>query len=112
MNGEQISMFDAAFVAGEPDLPRPSAEIIAFPVDRHLVFVRQTARQLERRQGVAAERWWKTECNRLYGRLQVQGLCHADIVAEIDRFAVAVQVEMQRAAWALWRSGRPGGDAA
>lgn len=106
MKGEQMDLFDVRDTA-EP----ATAEIIAFPIDRHLVFVRETARQLERRQGKLAEKYWKTECSRLYGRLQVQGLAREDIKAEIDRFAIAVQAEMQRAAWAEWRRDQ-GGDAA
>ncbi|ESY02289.1 hypothetical protein X755_01230 [Mesorhizobium sp. LNJC405B00] len=89
-----------------------AAEVIPFPVDRHLVFIRQTARILERRQGIAAERFWKTECRRLYGRLQVQGLAEAEIRAEIERFAAAVHGEMRRAAWAEWQRRYPDGDAA
>ena len=85
-----------------------TAEIIAFPIDRQLVFVRETARQLERRQGNLAEKYWKTECSRLYGRLQIQGLAREDIKAEIDRFALSVQAEMQRAAWAEWQRSQGG----
>lgn len=76
------------------------AEIVAFPIDRQLVHVRRTARQLEQRTGALAEKFWKTECNRLYARLQVQGLAHAEIKVEIDRFADAVRIEMERALWA------------
>lgn len=106
MKGEQMDLFDVRDTA-EP----MTAEIIAFPIDRHIVFVRETARQLEIRQGKLAEKYWKTECSRLYGRLQVQGLARDDIQAELDRFAVAVHAEMQRAAWAEWQCGH-GGDAA
>ncbi|WP_425326594.1 DUF6074 family protein [Pseudaminobacter salicylatoxidans] len=76
---------------------RVGAEIVAFPIDRQLVRVRRTARQLEQRTGALAEKFWKTECNRLYARLQVQGLEHAEIKAELDRFADAVRIEMERA---------------
>lgn len=86
----QMDLFDAKI----------SAEVIAFPVDRQLVHVRQTARQLEQRTGALAEKFWKTECNRLYARLQVQGLAHAEIKIEMDRFADAVRAEMDRALWA------------
>ncbi len=85
-----------------------AAEVIPFPIDRHLVFIRHTARQLERRQGPAAEKFWKTECRRLYGRLQVQGMADAEIRAEIDRFANADHTEMQRAAWAEWQHSQGG----
>lgn len=53
----------------------------------------------------------KASAPRLYARLQVQGLPIQEIKAEIDRFAIAVQAEMQRAAWAEWRRNH-GGDAA
>ena len=103
MKGEQMNLFDVRAKA------KPmTAEVVAFPIDRHLVLVRETARQLERRQGKLAEKHWKTECNRLAARLQVQGLAMAEIKIEIDRFAIAVQAEMQRAAWAEWRRNHDG----
>lgn len=77
-----------------------TAEIIPFPIDAEVVFIRQVARSLERRTGDAADRFWRTECNRLYGRLQVQGLKDPEIQAAIKSFSEAVQLEMQRAAWA------------
>lgn len=79
---------------------KSQAEIIAFPIDRQLVHIRRTARQLEQRTGSLAEKFWKAECNRLYAQLQVQGLQHGEIKAEIDRFAEAVRLEMERAWWA------------
>lgn len=88
-----------------------SAKIIPFPVDRELVFIRMTARRLERRHGPVADKFWRTECNRLYGRLQVQGLGPDLIRTEIERFSRAVHREMQRAAWAEGYAGN-GGDAA
>ncbi|MDG4902927.1 MULTISPECIES: DUF6074 family protein [unclassified Mesorhizobium] len=74
------------------------AEIIPFPIDPEIRFIRQTARILERRQGERAVRFWRMECQRLYARLQVQGLADAEIRAYVDRFAEAVQAEMRRAA--------------
>ncbi|MEI9410861.1 DUF6074 family protein [Mesorhizobium salmacidum] len=73
-----------------------TADVIPLPIDREILFIRQTARIVERRQGERAERFWKTECNRLYARLQVQGLADAEIRVEINRFAVAVSDEMRR----------------
>jgi hypothetical protein len=87
---------------------RTTGEIVPFPVDRYLIFVRQTARQIERRPGPAAEKFWKTECRRLYARLEVQGMADPDITSEIDRFALAVHAEMQRAAWAKWQHNQRG----
>lgn len=75
-----------------------SAEIIKFPIDQQLLFVRETARALERRQGEAADRYWKTACRRLYARLQVQGMADSEIHEQIRAFTRSVQLEMQRAA--------------
>lgn len=69
--------------------------VILFPVDRQTADVRRCALQLNRKQGAAADRWWRTECHRLYGRLQVLGLSHGQIQAEVDRFARAVYRELQ-----------------
>lgn len=89
-----------------------SAEIIDFPIAPELLAARQTARQLERRQGPQGDRYWKAECSRLYARLQAMGLSEADIKAEVDRFALAVHAEMQRAAWAEYalKARRPSGN--
>jgi len=86
-----------------------TAEIIPFPIDRHAYFIRETARVLERRNGPAADRFWKLTCRRLYARLQVQGHAEATIRKEIEAFTYAVQVEMQRAAYALWEANNPKG---
>ncbi|MCA1492754.1 hypothetical protein I6F11_17680 [Ensifer sp. NBAIM29] len=106
MKGEQMDLFDMPTAAR-----KHTAEIIAFPVDRELVFIRETARTLERRQGPAADRFWQMTCRRLYARLQVQGMAKADIKREVDRFAYAVHAEMQRAAWAHWTDENPKGAA-
>jgi len=79
-----------------PSSPRVgSAVIMAFPVDREVQFVRDTAHRLLHREGAARLKFWKTEKNRLYGRLQVRGLTASAIDAEIQRFAAAVHAEMQ-----------------
>jgi len=88
-----------------------TAEIIQFPIDRQLYFVRETARVLERKHGVAADRFWKLTCRRLYARLQVQGIPSSQINSEIAAFSDAVQLEMQRAAWAAWEATNPRGAA-
>jgi hypothetical protein len=111
MKGEQIDLFDRQLDQAE-NLPLDhAAEIIAFPIDRHLVYVRQTARRLERKHGPAADRFWKTECRRIFGRLQVQGLSEPEIKKELASFAHAVHAEMQRAAWAEWETNNPQGAA-
>jgi len=101
MKGEQMDLFDTIGAS------KPTAEIIAFPVDRELMFVRETARTLESRQGAAADRFWQMTCRRLYARLQVQRMAEPDIKREIDKFAYAVHAEMQRAAWAKWMDENP-----
>lgn len=102
MMGEQMDLFD---------IKATTAEIIAFPIDRHLVYVRKTARHLEQIQGPAADRFWKGECRRLRDRLKAQGMDEPAIRSELDRFAIAVHREMQQAAWNEWYAGN-GGDAA
>lgn len=88
-----------------------SAQIIPFPIDRHLVFIRETARVLERKQGPAADRFWRLTCRRLLARLQVQGLSPEDARREVHAFAHAVYAEMQWAAQAEWESSNPKGAA-
>ncbi|AVA22487.1 DUF6074 family protein [Rhizobium sp. NXC24] len=88
-----------------------TAEIIPFPIDRNIYFVRETARVLERRHGEAADRFWKLTCRRLYARLQVQGHADAAIRKEIEAFSDAVQMEMQRAAYAAREANTPKGAA-
>ncbi len=82
-----------------------SAQIIPFPVDRELFFIRETARQIERRNDELANKYFRTECNRFYGRLQVQGLSQTAIKVEIDRFSKSVQRELQRSAAATSSCG-------
>jgi hypothetical protein len=88
-----------------------TADIIVLPIDRHVYFVRETARVLERRQGEAANRFWKMTCRRLYGRLQIQGMTEELIQNEIRAFTQAVQLEMQRASAAPWSTEYPKGAA-
>jgi hypothetical protein len=75
---------------------RPTAQIISFPVDHEVLFIRETARVLNIRQGAAADRFWQMTCRRLYARLQVQGMAHADIDREVKSFAAAVFAQIDR----------------
>ena len=75
---------------------RPTAQIIPFPVDHEVLFVRETARILMIRQGAAAERFWQMTCRRLYARLQVQGMVHTDIEREVKSFSAAVFAQIDR----------------
>lgn len=74
--------------------PKPTCEVIAFPIDRESSLIRETARQLERKHGPAADKWWQTQCRRIFARLQVQGVPEGEARAAIDRFSRAVYAEM------------------
>ncbi|WIJ26613.1 DUF6074 family protein [Devosia sp. RR2S18] len=69
-------------------IPKNSA--VPFPVDRQVAYVRMIARALDARDERLAAKYWRTECNRLIGRLQVQGFTADVIAAEVRRFANAV----------------------
>lgn len=73
-----------------------TAQIIPFPVDHEVLFIRETARILMIRHGAAAERFWQMTCRRLYARLQVQGMAHADIDREVKSFSAAVLAQIDR----------------
>ncbi|MGU3577076.1 DUF6074 family protein [Brucellaceae bacterium C25G] len=73
-----------------------TALIIAFPVEREVRHIRETARQVERRMGEKANKYFRTECNRLCARLQVHGFDRETIEEQIERFADAVQTELNR----------------
>lgn len=101
MKGEQLDLLSWV---------RPSAVILLFPVDREAKRIRDVARQLDRKQGKLADKYWRTECNRLAGRLEVQGLPKDRIAAELDCFARAVRAELERHYWPQIHG--EGGDAA
>ncbi|MBB4402562.1 MULTISPECIES: DUF6074 family protein [Rhizobium/Agrobacterium group] len=73
-----------------------TAQIIPFPVDHEVLFIRETARILMIRQGPSAGRFWQMTCRRLYARLQVQGMAHADIDREVKSFSAAVFAQIDR----------------
>lgn len=70
--------------------------LVPFPVSREVRFIRDTAFQIDRRSGGLAAKYWRTECNRLYARLQVQGFEDAVIRRQIDGFVMAVRAELGR----------------
>lgn len=88
MKGEQLNLFD------QPE-KKPMAEVILFPVDREIGFIRETARILTIKQGAAADRFWQMTTRRLYARLQVRGMKEEDIKAEVRCFANAVFAQLQ-----------------
>ncbi|MND71431.1 hypothetical protein D3C80_629570 [compost metagenome] len=99
MKGEQLNLFD------QPK-KKPMAEVILFPVDREIGFIRETARILTIKQGAAADRFWQMTCRRLYARLQISGLEHEVIKVEVSRFAHAVYSQIE-----LHKTGNPKGAA-
>ncbi len=105
MKGEQIDMF------GHPAENKPTAVIIPFPIDRDVLFVRETARILTIKQGAAADRFWQMTCRRLYARLQVQGVAADDIRHEVNAFANAVYSEVRKQQPGMWESNNPKGAA-
>lgn len=66
------------------------ASAVPFPADRQVAYVIKIARALDGREERLAAKYWRTECNRLAARLQVQGFDAATIRAEIVRFGNAV----------------------
>ncbi|WP_230057766.1 DUF6074 family protein [Agrobacterium fabrum] len=99
MKGEQLNLFD------QPKR-KAMAEIIVFPVDQEVAFIRETARILALKQGLSADRFWQMTCRRLYARLQVSGLEHEVIKVEVSRFAHAVYSQIE-----LHKTGNPKGAA-
>ena len=63
---------------------------VPFPADRQIAHVRRVARALDARDERLAAKYWRTECNRLMARLQVQGFDAATIRSELVRFGNAV----------------------
>lgn len=73
-----------------------TAELIPFPIKHQTAAVREVAFQLARRQGDLANKFWRTECNRFFGRLQVQGFPEAVIREQVAHFGAAVRAELER----------------
>lgn len=93
------------------ETPKPTAQILAFPLARDRVMVRQVAAQLQRRSGPQADRYFQTECRRLVARFTTAGIGYAEARAQVESFAQAVQDELIRTVYCE-RGRRPGGDAA
>ena len=88
-----------------------TAVIIPFPINKHVYFVRETARALERKSGEAADRFWRLTCRRLFAQLQLQGLSESAIRNELQAFSNSVRAEMERAACATCEASNPKGAA-
>ena len=76
--------------APAPAASSPAGQAVPFPADRQIAHVRRVARALDARDERLAAKYWRTECNRMIGRLQVQGFNADTIRAEVIRFGNAV----------------------
>lgn len=83
--------------------------VIPFPVEAESAAIERAAIQIERKDAKAAGRWWQTECRRLHARFFVIGFSDDECRAIVDRFARAVQAEIDRRADQC--HGTPGGAA-
>ncbi len=83
--------------------------VIPFPIEGETAAIERAAIQFERRDSKSAAKWWQTECRRLHVRYFVIGIPDAECRAIVDRFARAVQRELERRA--DFHHGRPGGAA-
>lgn len=96
MTPEQLELFPRTEANGfkrvsAPLAPkRPAGETVPFPAERQIAHVRRVARALDARDERLATKYWRTECNRMIGRLQVQGFAADTIRAELIRFGNAV----------------------
>lgn len=73
-----------------------SAGVFAFPIERRVGLVRQTAAELLALSGEPANAYWRTLAADLLRELVGQGVEIEDARAEVLRFFEAVQVEFQR----------------
>lgn len=71
--------------------------VILFPVEAEIVAIERAAINVERRDAKSAAKWWQTECRRLHARYSALGLPDAVCSSMVDRFARAVQAELNRA---------------
>lgn len=69
--------------------------VIPFPIEGETVAIERAAINLERRDAKAGAKWWQTECRRLYARYIVCGIPDDECRAIVDRFARAVQREIE-----------------
>ncbi|MEO3385109.1 DUF6074 family protein [Mesorhizobium sp. CAU 1741] len=73
--------------------------VIPFPIEAEVAAIERAAISMERREARSAAKWWQTECRRLYARYTACGIPDADSRAIVDRFARAVQRELERRAY-------------
>lgn len=71
--------------------PTKPASIVPFPLHRNIRLVRETIGVLERRHGLAADRFWRSTVRQQIGRLQVCGIHDRSVINDqIEKFAVVV----------------------
>lgn len=70
--------------------------VILFPVEAEVVAIERAAINLERRDAKSAAKWWQTECRRLHARYSALGFPDAVSRSMVDRFARAVQAELNK----------------
>jgi hypothetical protein len=87
------------------------ARVVPFPLAANIGRVRRCAEILERKQGKAADAYWRRVVEPMADRLAKIGLPVQVIQRELDESSDAVQSEMRKRAW-QGRGQRPGGDAA
>ncbi|PWL18131.1 hypothetical protein DKP76_10455 [Falsochrobactrum shanghaiense] len=85
--------------------------VILFPVEAEVAAIERAAINLDRRDAKSAAKWWQTECRRLHARYTVIGFPDAECRAMVDRFARAVQAELNRMAFDDCRKNGNGGAA-
>lgn len=83
--------------------------VIPFPIEGEVAAIERAAIQITRRDSKSAAKWWQTECRRLHARYFVIGIPDAECRAIVDRFARAVQREIDRCTYR--DHGTPGGAA-
>ncbi|RWG23326.1 MAG: hypothetical protein EOQ55_00795 [Mesorhizobium sp.] len=68
-----------------------TASIVPFPLHRNVRLVRETIDILQKRHGVAADRFWRTTVNRQIGQMQISGLRDGAVIRDqIEKFAMVV----------------------
>lgn len=72
------------------------SNVILFPIEFETALIELAAINMDRRTGKSLSRWWQTECRRLHARYSALGVCDDECREIVNRFARAVQNEMER----------------
>ncbi|MBB5754624.1 DUF6074 family protein [Prosthecomicrobium pneumaticum] len=81
-------------VAEAPAAPR--REIVVFPFDREATEIRRIARWMRAHPVERWQKYWRTEANRRFGRLQVLGVPEDRIHDQIEALRRAIIAELRR----------------